>query len=826
MSITKRFYILALSFVPVLLIGGIFVAQAAWTWVNPTATPPNNGDIQILKADGNDGLGNHIATQDVNLTDATGIAHRIYNVGASGAADQALVATSTGNAIGGLVKADDGYGAYIKSSSNLGQPAVFARNVLNSSSAYALIASSTKGWAAQFGQSLQLATTTGQKAQLQWNAGSPDILSSASNPTPAAKSLYWGTKLLCDATKANCGRVTSSAGDNLGDHQGRFDLDMQSFSLMNVENKIGATLATSSLQLNHSGTGADSGPGLYASGDSTHGIVASNTIPTSAVAAWGHNFGAGYGVVGSSVAGPGMSLYGRVTLLTETANATPPQLTFGPETEKNSLALQAAADPATQNLYWGDSLLCDATQNNCGWSAVAGSGASYWDLVSGNLFTNYLTSIGGIGTSAKLELVQSSNSTISVQNFSLGVQGGSGGEQFSSGSRMTDLEDDTLYVLTRHGINVYSLVIPQTPVLSYSINLASYTFDMDTSSMDVVGDYAYIAYGEASVSELIIVKLSTKAIISTTDLGTNWNTIRVLVKGDYAYIGGGHLTTAKISDPVNVLITSSTVGVNTNIYGMDIQGNYLYYIGLSGGGIIDLRNPASPTSVYEFNTASVCGSIATSDIIVRGSIAYVACSLSGVTATSASIKTLDVSIPQTPNLIGSVNIGEFLSGTKLTSVSLVGNFLYITHGTNSFGSPNGVYDELSIVNVSNPATMSLVYSQDWGNFGLYSIKLYGQYGYAYNNDGSGSGNDDVLVFGPLSSVASFQDLHLGYEKSDAVIVDGNLTGDANMYIRGGLVAGSNLTVSSGVLNSSIGTIYIGGLKLDSALLQKLINWSS
>jgi hypothetical protein len=82
-----------------------------------------------------------------------------------------------------------------------------------------------------------------------------------------------------------------------------------------------------------------------------------------------------------------------------------------------------------------------------------------------------------------------------------------------------------------------------------------------------------------------------------------------------------------------------------------------------------------------------------------------------------------------------------------------------------------------------------------------------------------------MIFGRLP-VSSFANLQLGFGQADSLMASGDLTNNVNMYIRGGVSVQNNVTLSSGTLNSGVGVINIGGVKLDRTLLQKLITWSN
>ncbi len=785
----------------IIMVGSISIVGAAMNWINPTATPPDNGDIIILKADGNDGLGNHIATQDVNMTDASG-AHRIYNIGSTGA-DRALVATTTVNNLAALIKAQDNHGAYIRSSSGSGDPAVSARNL---GTGYALIASSTLGWAAQFGQSLQLATTSGVAAQLQWNAGSANILTTANNLVlPATKNLYWSSKALCDitnpTTEANCGRIVAGTGDNLGNHTAQYNLNMQSnatnFALINLQNKIGTTLATSSLQLSHTGSGAEVDPGLHAIAKSTHGIVAINTIQTNAVAAWGHNKGVGYGVVGRSLSGPGMSLYGRLTLLTETANATKPQLTFGAETEYNSLSLQAApvANPAAQNLYWGDSLLCDTTKNNCGWSTVAAGGSSYWNLIGGNLFTDNLVSIGGVGQQAKLELQTPDMDAVSYIRNS-----------HTSKSIAIDVQGDKAYLLLKDFFRTYHLDANGIGWGLGSIFMGtSYQAGL-TRDMKVVGKYAYIAN-----QNLTIIDISDPNAVNPpkTSINIGGGLDSIYISGNRAYVTGGLGTDFGIVDITNPL--SPTIIYSGSLFSIpsdiEVSGDYAYVATQSGLSIVDIKS-AIPSIVGTYSTNRA------RSVKVRGSIVYL------TTGDDPVFYSIDVSDPTSPQLLDSVLQSNITNYHGVEDLFIAGDYAYLIERT--FSNPQPDHD-VTILDISDPTAIGFVGSREYDlGKGLIRGFLYGHTLIALSFDTQSHITEQFVNIGLPG--ADFDTLEQGFSQVDDIIVAQDLTAD-NMYVKSGLSIGGDMNITNNVLSSGAGLINIDGLKLDKSLLQKLITWS-
>ncbi|MFH0873498.1 MAG: hypothetical protein V1846_01510 [Candidatus Komeilibacteria bacterium] len=154
-----------------------------------------------------DGLGNHQATATLNMD-----SKRIYNIGSastdlgSGALMvSANAATSTIEAI-----ADDGYGvfAYSNGTDPDNSAGLYA---YSSASAPAVSGASWLGRGMTVSTPLQILADSAVPAvppAIQFNEGSYDKLSTSAQTASAVTSLYWGDKLVCDGTKANCGWST------------------------------------------------------------------------------------------------------------------------------------------------------------------------------------------------------------------------------------------------------------------------------------------------------------------------------------------------------------------------------------------------------------------------------------------------------------------------------------------------------------------------------------------------------------------------------------------------------------------------------------------
>ncbi len=218
------------SLLAVLLVSGGYVMANAWKGPGLNIFPPNNGNVQLLGASGNDEFGDHHARTNVNVN-----GKRIYNISTNNnATAAALAATSTGYAIGGSFLTRGAADGIQATSSSLTVPTVKAKNT---GAGYGLFASTTMGYGAFFGQYMQLA---GKKATVEFPGNNNNLYVGwqPAGVTAAATSLYWGDNMLCDVTKVNCGRFSVSTGDNLGNHIADHRLDMNNFRIINLGNDV------------------------------------------------------------------------------------------------------------------------------------------------------------------------------------------------------------------------------------------------------------------------------------------------------------------------------------------------------------------------------------------------------------------------------------------------------------------------------------------------------------------------------------------------------------------------------------------------------------
>ena len=187
----------------------------------------------------------------------------------------------------------------------------------------------------------------------------------------------------------------------------------------------------------------------------------------------------------------------------------------------------------------------------------------------------------------------------------------------------------------------------------------------------------------------------------------------VAVAGDHAYLGQGQdLVVLDISD-VTALSEVGRVTSISEIYGIDISGNYAYIAnGNDGITIVDFSDPTSPTILGSYDTDGFAR-----DIAISGNYACV--------ADVSSLIIVDVSVPSSPTLAGTYDTIGFANG-----VTVSGNYAYVADdGKGIFDGSNG----LVILDISDPSSPGLVGIYDATY--AYSSAVSGNYAYVADYNG-------------------------------------------------------------------------------------------
>ncbi len=340
-----------------------------------------------------------------------------------------------------------------------------------------------------------------------------------------------------------------------------------------------------------------------------------------------------------------------------------------------------------------------------------------------------------------------------------------------------------------NGLFIINISDPSTPT-----EVGSYDTSGNYYKIEVVGDFAFMA---AYTYDLEIVDIENPAAPSKlTHLSVNGSAVSLCVDGDYAYVGSDGITVVDISEPElpfvvgslaqppvsndivifgsrayiaadyggvvaynvaaptspSIVLTHDTsgdavgvtaaMGVTTSAPGPAVS-DYMYIAELNDGiRIVDITNPANPTSVGQY----VSSSNRAEAVAAAGNILC--------TAWTDGFRTIDIENPATPTQMGFYNtnasLGVAING-NYAYVAAKGYGLYVIDITNpEFPAEAGVYDTpgtaydvvysggyayvadnnsgLSIIDVSTPTAPSLVGAYTAPN-SAYGVAVTGNYAY-------------------------------------------------------------------------------------------------
>jgi hypothetical protein len=245
---------------------------------------------------------------------------------------------------------------------------------------------------------------------------------------------------------------------------------------------------------------------------------------------------------------------------------------------------------------------------------------------------------------------------------------------------------NTVTGLTVNGLTALTQNVIISPNLSIS-PIVSFEDFFSATSMDMQGHYLYVQdFGNLKIVDVSVP--NSPKTVSSFSLGGGPSQ-KLVVNGRYVYVAGGSPASLKIIDVINPsspTLISTTNSISTVCNNIKIQGGYVYLVNETSQSleIFDISNPSSPTMVS--NTTIVSSP---KNIFIQGNYAYI------VGGTSGILQIVNVSNPSSPNIVGSGST----SGTTPTSVNVVGRFAYVT---------NSASNNFRIIDISNPSSFANV----------------------------------------------------------------------------------------------------------------------
>lgn len=261
------------------------------------------------------------------------------------------------------------------------------------------------------------------------------------------------------------------------------------------------------------------------------------------------------------------------------------------------------------------------------------------------------------------------------------------------------------------GSNTFTIIDISNPLAPTIVGTVAVNGVMDVA---ISGNYAFVTCSWNQNFRAIDISDPTAPFIADT-FPTTWDCFGVKVQGDYAYVGEDNgLYIFNISDPTNIALESYTVdpgaGELTTGYDLFVEGDYVYYCGFNCFTIVNVANPAAPaiTDTYQNGVDLPAGQLnGLSGIDKLGDLVYLA--VNG----GFYFTVLNVANPLAIATAGVLDITTVIpANTPRPQEVIVHNTLaYVNMGNT--GAPYTNHG-LHIINVANPAAMTLVGSLSGG----------------------------------------------------------------------------------------------------------------
>lgn len=245
-------------------------------------------------------------------------------------------------------------------------------------------------------------------------------------------------------------------------------------------------------------------------------------------------------------------------------------------------------------------------------------------------------------------------------------------------------------ILTFH-ISVVDITDPKNPSFVSKLDLGS---EASNVAKGIALKDGYLFTCSFIEDSLIAVDISDPAnmhVVSSVSNSTTLNAPEeIIIQGDFAYVvcdpTTGRFTIVDISNPSSMTIRGS-IADGTQLGGehLDIQGNYVYCSLTTddGMGIVDVSDPDAPVVVGSINTNSTLDNV--KGIQVSGRYAYCL-----VTGTTDSIVRIDVSDPTNP----------FISGVFADSTAFSAPVGFQVQGNYAYTCSGGTLDNMVVIDLA------------------------------------------------------------------------------------------------------------------------------
>jgi hypothetical protein len=251
--------------------------------------------------------------------------------------------------------------------------------------------------------------------------------------------------------------------------------------------------------------------------------------------------------------------------------------------------------------------------------------------------------------------------------------------------------------------NAGHTAIAEATVTNFTpIALSSLAIPGFANNVDVSGNFAYVAAGNAGLQVVNVANRNAPVVVASLDTPGNANDIRIV--GNVAYVADGvsGLQVINVTNPGAPALLGSfdTAG---DAWDVVVTGNRAYVAdGDAGMVIIDVTNPATPTLLGTVNPPGIQKGV---DVDPGRMLAVLASGFSG-------IHVVNIADPAAPVQIGA------LAGGDVRDVALQGSFAFLADYSRSF----------TAVDLTNPAAPILGPSTDLNLGGrLHDVSVQGNF---------------------------------------------------------------------------------------------------
>jgi hypothetical protein len=238
-------------------------------------------------------------------------------------------------------------------------------------------------------------------------------------------------------------------------------------------------------------------------------------------------------------------------------------------------------------------------------------------------------------------------------------------------------------------LEVIDVSNPATPV---TVALLPYLY---AEAIEVVGGHLYatslwpkfdLATNDWFGFEVIDVMDPTNPIKVGHSSGTGRS---IEIAGDFAYLGNLGVTVVDISNPAAPVRRGSVISSSEPSYALAVYGGHAYHVQHDRVDIVDLSVRETPVEVgWTVLEGSIAPPASVNDVEISDDIAYLAIGEDrGWEDSGKGLRTMDVSDPTAPSLLGGIETADFALDVELAS-----GLAFVAAGT----------DGLRVFDVANP----------------------------------------------------------------------------------------------------------------------------